>query len=54
MDDKNVMVIVALICLTIIMCVSMYFGFNGNLRTLIVGVIAGLAGWRIPTKKGGD
>ena len=45
-SDK--VVIVAIFVLCIIQLAAMYFGINGTLRTLIVGAICGLAGWRIP------
>ena len=36
--------ITALICLTIIQCVAMYFGINGTFRALVAALIAGIVG----------
>ena len=47
-NHKNSVVITAIIALLIIQILAIKYGINGGLRTLIVGVIAGLAGWRIP------
>jgi len=49
----NSVVITALIVLCIIQLAAMYFGINGTLRSIIVMVIAGLAGWRIPVNQNG-
>ena len=49
----NPVVITAIIVLCIIQLAAMYFGINGTLRTIIVMIIAGLAGWRIPTESNG-
>ena len=46
----NAIVITAIIALVIIEVVAMILEFNGTLRMAIVAAIAGLAGWRIPTK----
>ena len=47
--DKNI-VITAIICLSIMECVAMYFGINGTMRTIIFTIIAALAGLSIDTK----
>lgn len=45
----NSVVITAIICLSLMEVVAMYFGINGTMRTIIFTIIAGLAGWRIKT-----
>lgn len=47
----NSVVITAIIVLCIIQLAAMYFGINGTFRTMVVGAICGLAGWRIPVKE---
>lgn len=42
-------IIVAIFSLTILESVALFNGINGTLFTLIVGVIAGLAGWTLPS-----
>ena len=49
--DKNNIVGIAIVALAIMQVAAMYFGVNGTFRTMIVGIIAGLAGWRIPSGK---
>ena len=48
--DKNI-VIVAIVCLAVMQIFAMHYGINGTLRTIIVGVIAALAGLTIPSEK---
>jgi len=49
-------IIAAIIGMVIIECFAMYHGFNGTIRMIIIGAIAGLAGWTLPVpkSKGGD
>ncbi len=47
----NKVVIVAILSLVVVQIAAMYYGINGTFRTMIVGAIAGLAGWRIPNEK---
>jgi len=47
----NKVVIVAILSLVVVQIAAMYYGINGTFRTMIVGAIAGLAGWRIPNGK---
>lgn len=49
-EKKPKIVITAIICLTILQGIAMYFGINHTFRTYTVGGIAGLAGWSIPFK----
>lgn len=49
MKTNNV-VITAIICLTILEVCAMFNGINGTFRTVIFMAIAGLAGWRVPSK----
>lgn len=57
-EKVNTSVLVtALICITILESLALLKGFDGTLLTIIVGVIAALAGVVIPTPKflkGGD
>ena len=46
----NSVVITAIIVLGILEAVALFNGINGTLFTLIVAVIAGLAGWTVPSK----
>ena len=52
----NSVVITAIIALVILECVALYMGINGTLFAMVVAIIAGLAGWRVPIKevKGGS
>ena len=49
MKKPNSVVMAAIAALVIIEIAAMSMGFNGTLRMIIVGAIAGLAGWRVPT-----
>ena len=44
-------VVAAIAGLVVIECVAMYLGHNGLLRSTIVAVIAGLAGFTLPQLK---
>ncbi len=44
-------IITAIICITILECVALYKGINGTVFTLVVGIIAGLAGLATKTPK---
>ena len=46
----NSVVITTIIALIILELGAMHYGINGGFRTLIVGIIAGLGGWRIKVK----
>ena len=46
--DKSI-VITAIIALVGLECVAMYNGFNGTMLKIIIAIIAGLAGWSLPT-----
>ncbi len=48
---KKSIVITAIVCLTLLELAALYKGINGSLFTIIVAVIAGLAGWVMPTPK---
>lgn len=48
--DKKI-VITAIVCLTILEIIALHNGINGTLLSLVIGIIAGLAGWTIPTPK---
>ncbi|KKN36386.1 hypothetical protein LCGC14_0774240 [marine sediment metagenome] len=51
MRPKPYVILGAIVCLTIIQIAAMHYGINGTLRTAIVGIIAGLVGYAIPTKE---
>ena len=44
-------IIAAIIGLVILEVVALFNGINGTLLTLVIGVIAGLAGWTAPQLK---
>lgn len=44
-------VIGAIIALVILECFAMYKGLNGTMFSLIIALIAGLAGWSAPQLK---
>ena len=44
-------VVTAIVCLALIECVALMKGVNGTLMSVMIAVIAGLAGWSIPTPK---
>ncbi len=48
---KSSIIITAIICLTLLELVALLAGINGSLFTIIIAVIAGLAGWVMPTPK---
>ena len=48
---KTSVIVTAIISLTIIQLAAMYYGINGTLRTVIVGIVAALAGFAFPSKK---
>ena len=50
-NKKKGIVISAIVCLTLLELAALYKGINGSLFTIIVAVIAGLAGWVMPTPK---
>ena len=47
MDQNNLVVMVALICLTALEIAALACGINGQLFTLVTGLIAGLAGFKL-------
>ncbi len=49
--DKMI-VITAIICLTVLEAVALLNGVNGTLFTIMIAVIAGLAGFTIPSPLG--
>ena len=48
---KKGIVITAIACLTLLELAALYKGINGSLFTIIIAVIAGLAGLVLPTPK---
>lgn len=44
-------VITAILCLSILEIFAMSYGINGTMRTIIFTIIAGLAGFALPSKK---
>ena len=48
MEMNYKIVIAAIICLTAIEIVALFKGINGTLMTIVIGAIAGLAGWITP------
>jgi len=48
---KKEVIIAAIAGLTLIEIVALFNGINGTLMTLVVGAIAGLAGWTAPQLK---
>ena len=50
MTPKSI-VITAIICIAILESVALYMGIDGALFTLVIAVIAGLAGYVIPAPK---
>ena len=48
--DKGI-VMVAIVCLTILELFAMHYGINGTMRTIIFTIIAGLAGFALPSNK---
>lgn len=54
MNDKTIIALVGLICLTALACMALYMGINGVLLasiTTIIGTIAGYAFGVRPAKK---
>jgi len=49
--NKDLIVVVGIICITIIEGIALLKGLNGVLLTATIATIVGLAGWRIPTKE---
>ena len=49
MKSKSV-VITAIIAISIMQIVAMFFNINGTFRAYCLAAIAGLAGWTVPTK----
>ena len=41
-------VVVALICIAVVECVALLKGINGILLTVVIGIMAGIAGITIP------
>ena len=48
----NYKVITAIVCITVLECVALYKGINGTAFAGAVGIIAGLGGYSINSKKG--
>ena len=48
--DKSI-IITAILALAALEMMALYQGINGKLFAIIIAVIAGLAGWVIPTPK---
>lgn len=48
--DRSI-IVCAIISLTILELVALHNGINGTILTLVVGIIAGLAGWVIPVPR---
>ncbi len=48
---KTGIVITAIVCLTLLELAALYQGINGSLFTIIIAVVAGLAGLVLPTPK---
>ena len=44
-------VVTAIICLSVLEVFAMYYGINGTMRTIIFTIIAGLAGFSLPSDK---
>jgi len=44
-------VITALICITLLEIVALCFGFDGVLLTVVIALIAGAAGFVVPSEK---
>ena len=45
---SNKVIMTAIIGLVVLECVALFNGINGTLFTIIVGAVAGLAGYTIP------
>ncbi len=48
--DKWV-IIVSIVCLSVLEVFAMHYGINGTMRTIIFTIIAGLAGFSLPSSK---
>ena len=46
MEQNNIVTIVALVCLTILETAALIVGINGQLFTIVVGLVAALAGFK--------
>lgn len=42
-------IITAICALVVLECAAMYNGMNGTMLAVVIAVIAGLAGWAIPS-----
>lgn len=51
MKVANSVVITAIIALLIIQIAAMHYGINGNLRTITVIMLAGLAGYQFKNER---
>lgn len=47
MEQNNLVIIVALLCLTALEITALVIGINGQLFTLVTGLIAALAGFKV-------
>lgn len=48
---KTSVIITALICITILEMFAMYMGFNGRILSVVLVIIAGIAGLVVPLNK---
>jgi len=51
MEDKNINLIVGVCCITLLLCVALFLGYNGTLLATGVALIGGLVGWGVPAPK---
>jgi len=45
MEDKNLLLLVGLLCLTLLECVALLTGLDGQIFFPVIGVIAALVGY---------
>lgn len=51
MEDKSIIVIVALVCLTAIQVTAWFLGFNGQVTVFVSSTITAIIGYVIGAKK---
>jgi len=51
MKTPKSIIITALICITILEVAALMKGINGKILTIVIGILAGLAGWSAPQLK---
>jgi len=52
MEDKTLLSLGAMLCLTVIEALALWMGYNGTILALVLAAIAGLAGYQIKAIRG--